>query len=315
MNQSLIPLVDFRKLTEQRQIEGTECVFSGRRFFSYGPKALIISRTKDRAIRATDRLYLDRRDSSNITVRDKFTNATYSFPVNIMEPAIRRFSYFKTIDISEKSDLVIKEITPDVERLIRDLYNRQEASRIIYRVRREWSKMIARGSSKLCMMWRINWAAAGTTFISVYCDEPAFLVIKGKYFTGLSNPAHEKLLCMWFNSSPFILAYLGKARITEGTYMDLEEYALDNCPIPDVGKLSQDNCDAINVLWERIKNIQAPSLIEQLETNHPFRAELDDGILKLLGIEDSQQRTLMADRFRRGAYVAIDTLKRTMGKG
>jgi len=83
--------------------------------------------------------------------------------------------------------------------------------------------------------------------------------------------------------------------------------------VPDVGQLTRENCDAINELWERIKNIEVPSLVEQLETNHPFRAELDDGILRLLGIENAKQRTLLAAIFRRGAYVAIEALKQTMG--
>lgn len=312
ITESSIPLVGFGQLTEQRQIEATECVFSGKRFFSYGPKALIICRTKERAIRATDRLYFHGKKGSEIIIRDKVSNATYTFPKRLVMPAIRRFSYFKTLDITKKSDLCIKQITPQVENLIRSLYNKRESSRIIHKIRAEWKKMISRGSAKLCMMWRINWAAKGTTHICVYSEQPAFLVIKGKYFTGLSDSTHEKLLCMWFNSSPFILAILGRARITEGTYMDLEEYALDRCPVPDVGQITKEQHHMINQLWEKIRNIEVPSLIDQLESNHPFRTELDNGILQILGISDLERRTFLANIFRRGVYAAIKALQNTM---
>jgi hypothetical protein len=309
---SSIPLVEFSQLTRHRNIEATECVFSGRQFFSYGLKALITCRTRERAIRATDRLYLDRKKGSKIILRDKVSNSIYTLPAQVVMPAIRRFSYFKSLDITNKSDLCIRKITPEVRTLIRRFYSKQESSRIISKIRAEWGKMISRGSSKLCMMWRINWAATGTTHICVYSEQPAFLVIKGKYFTGLSDPTHEKLLCLWFNSSAFIVACLGRARITEGTYMDLEEYALDRCPVPDVGRITQEQRDMIDQLWEKIRNIEAPSLFEQLESNHPFRTELDDGILQILGISNMEQRTSLANTFRRGAHTAIKTLQQTM---
>jgi hypothetical protein len=312
IEESLIPLVEFGKLTEQRQIDATECVFSGRRFFSYGPKALIVSGTKERAIRKTDRLFLDGKKGSKMILRDKVTNSTYIIPSRIIKPAIRRFSYYRSLDISTTSDFVITKITPEVETLIRSLYSKREATRIINRVRAEWSKMIARGSSGLCMMWRVDWGAVGTTLICVRSETPAFLVIKGKYFTGLTDPTQEKLLCMWFNSSFFITSLLGRARITRGSYMDLEEYAIDRCPVPDVGQLTQEQRHRINQLWERISKIEVPSLIEQLECNHPFRVELDNGLLQILGISDPERRESLATIFRRGIYTAIKALQDTM---
>ena len=308
----LIPLVEFGQLTKERQIEATECVFSGRQFFSYGPKALIISQTKERAIRKTDRLYLDRRKGPNMILRDKVSNSTYTLPSRIVIPAIRRFSYFRSLDITNSSDFCITQITPKVETLIKGLYSTKESKQIIKKVRTEWTNMISKGSSRLCMMWRVDWGAAGTTLICVRSETPTFLVIKGKYFTGISDPLHEKLLCMWFNSSFFIVAILGRARITRGTFMDLEEYALDRCPVPDVGQLTQEQCNMINQLWEKIRNIEVPSLIEQLESNHPFRAELDDGILQILGISNAERRTFLTNIFRRGAYTAIKALQHTM---
>jgi hypothetical protein len=309
---SVIPLIEFGVLTEKSGIKATECVFSGKQFFSYGPMALIVCQTRDRAIRATDRLYLDSRDGSNVTFRDKVSNSAYTFSSEIVMPAIRRFSYFSSLDITGKSDFCITRITPDVETLINHLYNRRESSRIIHRVREEWTKMVSRGSSKLCMMWRVDWAAAGTTLICVRHDRPVFLVIKGKYFSGISNMVHEKLLCMWFNSSPFIVAYLGRARITRGSYMDLEEYALNRCPVPDLTQLTSQQCKMIDDLWEKIKDIEVPSLIDQLESNHPFRTELDDGLLLIMGISDPKQRAVLASIFRRGAYSAIRALRDTM---
>ncbi len=161
-------------------------------------------------MRSTDRLFLDHKEGSNLILRDRISDSIYSIPENIVMPAIRRFSYFQNLDIAKESDVCIKVVRPEVETLIRSLYNSSDSSRIIFKLKAEWAEMITRGSSRLCMMWRIDWAAVGTTLICVRNDEPTFLVIKGKYFKGLSGPTHEKLLCLWFNSSAFILSYLGR---------------------------------------------------------------------------------------------------------
>ncbi len=72
--------------------------------------------------------------------------------------------------------------------------------------------------------------------------------------------------------------------------MDLEEYALDRCPVPDLRHLSKEKCKQIDELWEKLKSINVPSLLEQLEGSHPFRLELDDGLLQILGIDDQEQK-------------------------
>jgi type I restriction-modification system DNA methylase subunit len=300
VDRSTIPLIDFAKLTKSAGVEATECVFSGRDFSSYGPKALVISSTRERSIRQeTDRLFLDRIEGTNIVVRDRISGATYRIPASMTVPAIRRFSYLRSLDVTGESDLCVAQITSEIARLVTSYYGKEEAQRILKKLYSEWSGMVSRGSSRLCMMWRVDWAARGTTLICVRHEKPAFVVIKGKYFTGIRNATQEKLLCMWFNSSPFVASYLGRARITRGTYMDLEEYALDRCPVPDLSKLTQTDCDSIEELWQKISRTQVPSLVEQLRDGNAFRRELDEGMLRILGISDQQERERLSNIFQR----------------
>ncbi len=313
IDKSTIPLIQFGQLTTTAGIEATECVFSGRNFSSYGPKAVIVSRTRQRSIKQeTDRLFASRTTADKVVAQDRVTSSVYEIPTSIMVPAIRRFSYLKSLDVSDESDFCVAEITPLIERLIQTYYPPHEADQILRRLRKGWSQMVTRGSSRLLMMWRVDWAAKGTAFICVRHEQPAFVVIKGKYFTGISNAAQEKFLCLWFNSSPFIVSYLGRARITRGTYMDLEEYAMDRCPVPDVSKLTEKDFQAIEALWEKLSKRKVPSLLEQLESPASFRLELDDGVLRILGISDPAERLHMVERFQNGAYSAIKALANTM---
>lgn len=306
-------LINFGELTARTKIEATECVFSGKDFSSYGPKALVISSARERAIRqATDRLFVDHIESSKIVVRDKVTKSIHEIPVSIISPAIRRFSYLKSLDVTGDSDLVVTRITPKIAKLVTSLYGQKESQKILRKLYSDWNQMVTRGSSRLSMMWRVDWAAKGTTLICVRNEQPAFVVIKGKYFTNISTASQEKLLCLWFNSSPFIVSYLGRARITRGTYMDLEEYALDRCPVPDFSKLTQDDYNAVDELWQKVSKIEVPSLLEQLSTHSTFRMDLDEGLLKILGISDAPERRRLAEIFQKGAYAAIHALSLSM---
>ena len=316
VKKSAIPLIDFSELTSKAGIEATECVFSGRNFSSYGPKALVISSTKERSLRQkTDRLFVDHIDSKRITAQDRISGSKHEIPTSITVPAIRRFSYLKSLDVTGESDFCVTKITPEIASLVLSYYGREVGNKTLRKLRSEWEDLVLRGSSRLLMMWRVDWAAKGTTLICVRHEKPAFVVIKGKYFTGISHPVQEKLLCMWFNSSPFILSYLGRARITRGTYMDLEEYAMDKCPVPDVSNLSEEDNEAIENLWQKVSRMEVPSLVKQLANPSSFRKELDDGLLKILGISDQEERHRMATLFQKGAYSAIDTLSKTMRPG
>ena len=316
LKKSTVPLIDFGELTSKAGIEATECVFSGRDFSSYGPKALIISSTKERSIRQkTDRLFVESISSKRIIARDRISGSKVEIPTSITVPAIRRFSYLKSLDVTGESDYCTTKITSETAKLVISYYGRRDGNTILRKLHSEWDGMVSRGSSRLCMMWRVNWAAKGTTLICVRHEQPAFVVIKGKYFTGIPNPIQEKLLCMWFNSSPFVLSYLGRARITEGTYMDLEEYAMDRCPVPDVSNLSEEDSKAIENLWRKVSKMEVPSLVSQLAGPSTFREELDDGLLKILGISNQEERRRMASLFQKGAYSAIQALSKTMGGG
>ncbi len=94
--------------------------------------------------------------------------------------------------------------------------------------------------------------------------------------------------------------------------MDLEEYALDLCPVPDLSHLTAQSKLDIENLWNRLRSLKVPSLVEQLEGSHPFRTELDDGLLRILGISDEEQRGKMISAFRKGALTVIKSLQQTM---
>jgi len=97
--------------------------------------------------------------------------------------------------------------------------------------------------------------------------------------------------------------------------MDLEEYALDRCPVPDLTKLTETDRSFVEELWERVSKIEVTSLIDQLREGVPFRRELDEGLLKLLGVSDKQERSRLATSFEKGAYAAINALLQSMVGG
>jgi hypothetical protein len=85
--------------------------------------------------------------------------------------------------------------------------------------------------------------------------------------------------------------------------------------LPDPSALSSEDWALVDRLWDRVGRVRLKSLTEQLGDGDPFREQLDDGLLELVGIATQPERTRLAVSFRRGAFGAIRALRGAMGTG
>jgi hypothetical protein len=285
-------------------------------FSFYGPKALLICRSAEGAGQV-DRLMIDDEGQRAVTARDRMTGKTYKVPAANLRPALRSISDFSQMDVTAKTDLSIVGNPEVLEEIFRDIYGRKEAQRFLARVRlkNKWTNRVGESSSRLLLFRRGNLSASGTRLISFWSREPVLQAGVNYAVKGAVDETTEKLLCLWFNSTPFIIRLLGQASVTEGAFVTLEGFGLARLPIPQTKTISPRERAAIADAFARLGQVKFPSLLEQLATHHPSRVELDEAVLHLLGVSASNERERLAQSMREGAAAAIHRLMATMGGG
>jgi hypothetical protein len=97
-----------------------------------------------------------------------------------------------------------------------------------------------------------------------------------------------KILCSYFNSIITLVQILLYKSETQGDYFELMKSDWSIIKIIDVDKLTQLERKMLLELFNRISNIEFPSILEQLEKRFWARVELDKTILKILGFYDEE---------------------------
>jgi len=315
-----IPLARFGELEKSLGVYVTRWVLGSEHFSYYGSKALIACREEARAIRDIDRLIYHESTSTSIRLRDRIGGHIYSFPTASAKRALRRFSFLMSPDITSQVDFVVGRPSTTLEEALTAMYGRSEARCYLARIQAvskkyphgRWIGRVEEGSSRMCIARRLNLAAPGTTVISCWSEEPVFLATDGYLIKGIEDQLYEKLLCLWFNSSLFLLLMLGGLTITQGSWIKIEEFNLSELPVPNYIPFTEEQKATIESLWREVSRTRWPSLMEQL-ADQPSRAALDEGILFLIGVTDAEERIRIGGNIRRGILSTIQALRRTMG--
>ena len=312
-----VPLVPF----ESTGITLKRWILGGGWLEHYGSKALFGYRGENRAIKETDRLIYENDESSSVVLRDRIGGHVYKYPKSRTVPALRRFSYVPSFDVTLHTDVAVAEFDEELRVILTALYGKSSAEKYLGRMSKtvrktaggRWSALVRKGMTTLAFAGRLNWAAPGTTVICCRSEKPILLAAYGFMVKGFRDTRVEKLTCLWFNSTPFLLQLMDKLTITGGTWVRMEEYVLYPLRFPDTTAFSERDWTLVEELYDALKNLQWPSLVEQLK-DHQIRRDLDDGMLRLLGIEDARRREQIGRTIRRGVEVAINALQETMRK-
>lgn len=311
---SSVHLIKLKELFE-RGVVVTEVYHGEYRPLRVGPKAILGSRTRERAIKSIDRMVLDSTKGTKIQFVDRMNpEAKYQFPKTNLAVSIRRFSYLNSFDITNKTDFIVAETSPYLDKAMQAFYSQTESRRHLRNIKRAgWRKIIRRGSARTNIVARANLAAPGTMWLAYRSDEPAFLAgAYGYNVKGFQDEKEEKLFTMWFNSSMALIELLGKATITEGSWVKLEKFTSERITMPDPKKLTKKQWQRIEKLWDDLKQETVPSLMGQLEDGDPVREHLDEGLFRVLGLPHTEAQAA-GTILRRGALSAIRMLVKTMG--
>jgi len=228
-----------------------------------------------RAIKKVDQWIVKGVDRKLLTIENRFTKEELKVPINVLDRGLRRPARTNKLDITQILDYVITAKFEKVERLLKN------PSAL-----KEWRDYVKPRLANLLISRRFDISAPGTILIAYHSLVPAVGVdmwnIKG------IPEADAKILSLWLNSTPYLLATIVHRTETRGAWMKLHEYALQESLILNPNALSEGDRRILLEIYDKTKDQPFPSLLQQLKAKFALRVEIDKAVLRVLGFGDDE---------------------------
>lgn len=281
-------LTDFIKIINKRNLEKIFNLsnFRIREGFHTSPAGLsqltFVTRriSKERTSRAF--LILCKEKENSILVRLKNTPLTFNIPISYTFPALRSLTNFSNFYINKKKDYFIKKSFKEFNKII-------GFSKWNKNVKFNWEKIsieCLNAGSYLYVARRFRPNSKNTHFFAFYSDfkfvaSDAFKIIQ-------ADKKESKIQSLLLNSVVTLVnIILYKGQTTEG-YADIRGSDLSLFNTINSQKLTNHELDLLNTLFEKIKSVDFPCILEQLKEKFWARVELDITILKILKFSNKE---------------------------
>jgi hypothetical protein len=259
-----------------------------REGFHSSPKGMselvYITRPLDKSRTARAFLILDREEENNIYFTVKKTNLKFKIEKEKTMPALRTLTGVKSLDLYNNHDYIISDEFNRFDQIL-TLSRWKEKKHFKWDlIRRE----IERKKTYLALSRRINPYSINTSFLAIFSkfkfipSDGAFKIFKVK------DENDAKILALNFNSILYLTQFFRNKEETTGQFSTIRSDDLVLIDILNIDKLLSKEKQILLYLFEKLKNVEFPSIIEQLETRFWARVELDKTILKILGFSDEE---------------------------
>jgi hypothetical protein len=211
--------------------------------------AFILS-SERHALKKDDRWILKEINENSILVKDRLVDVEIVVPKKSIIPALRRPSGLQSIDISPEIDwAIISRFSGDEPFFLKSLV--EKGNSISFYVKK-WRDYLESRRTNFAVSRRFNLSAQNNramAFYSELCFSPCkmFWAIQG-----LKND-DSKILALWFNSTINLSQILSKRAETEGAFMGIDLYILQEFLVLNPMTLSEtqknqlvavfDNCE------------------------------------------------------------------------
>ncbi len=311
---SRLPIVKFAEL-RRRGIVYRGRLMKARHFAELGASALFACRQEERALRLIDRLYLESQSADKTTFRDRISGATIDYSSREVVPALRRFAYVPNLDITTSSDFCVKVVGDPLRDSLESIYGKEDGVRKWKHLKNRgfWEQVVDGNSARLIAAQRLNLAAPGTTMLCCWSATPVFLASPNYMAEGFQSTREEHFFCMWLNSSLGVLQVISATASTQGSWVRMERFTVDQISLPDYSRFTEDDWVRSEQLWAGVSKTPLPSLLEQVSTDNSARKRLDDGLLQLMGIEGADGRKRIGQAVREGIKRVLESMRKAMG--
>jgi hypothetical protein len=242
---------------------------------------LIVNTREDRALKSSDIWLLSKISSKSIEFHHRANpNVKFHIPLKVVRRTLRRPSGVNRIDVTEELDYVV------IENWDRSEFTRfQDAigTKLTDSLLRSIKSDTDRRFGNLFLVRRMNLSAPHTNALAFYSSVEA---APTKLMWSINIPDEQsKILVTYLNSSINLLQTLLFRAETEGAFMELSGYILDDFLVIDSQKLGSKERKILLDVFDKTRNIKFPSILDQLKNKHPSRRLIDTAWLNVLGYE------------------------------
>ena len=295
-------LVSFSSIAEVQRIDLEHLKFKDFHGF--------IMFNEERAVKRIDAWIADKVTKDKLIAKHRTIETKVEIPMRVLERGLRRNSNVKSMDVSEVSDYLILSHFEGIENLARVFLMDKDLSFLSSKID-EWRRKFEARKSHLLLARRFDISAPGTCLLAFYSSAP--IVGVDMWCIREIHGDHAKILALWLNSSFCILQFLLLRTETRGAWMKIHDYMLDKLRVPDFTKLSEGKKKVLLETFDKIKDSEFPSILDQLKQKHPARKLIDQTWLEVLGYQGNKEEIL--DKLYGSLATEIELLKKMMAEG
>jgi predicted RNA methylase/frataxin-like iron-binding protein CyaY len=273
-----------RRPTLFKKLEETEIRFPHSFRPTGASEVLTITKKTDES-RIKRALLLSIGEGENfIEVEIKHTNIKFKIPTKKLQYLLRTITGVGKLELTkEMMDYLIIEKYDEFDRIVK----------LSKEPNLKWNRKLEEtinGNLKTlttcCIPDKINLVSPNTKLIAFHSNKK-FVVGSTICAFLTKNIESSKLMTLFFNSVISLAQILQYKSETQGAYtrMTIEDWL--QFKILDVSKLEKERKILLE-LFEKLKDVEFPSILEQFEKRFWARVELDKTILKILGFSDEE---------------------------
>jgi predicted RNA methylase len=263
-------------LTSKEMLEGFHASPAGLSQLVFIINPIDKSRTKKNVLLILNKIEDDFVKAECLQLKKEFKIEKYK-----VVPAIKTLTGIKTMNITSSHDFLIIDNFKNFQDLI-------HLSK--WKGKFDWNEVKKRMEGKathVAILHRINIFSKNTYFISCFSENLFYTTHAFNIFPNKSKE-ESRFLCLFFNSVVGILQILTLMKETTGEYIEFMQTDLEEFKVLKFETISQTEKEFTNMIWDKISNIEFPSILEQFQKRFWARVELDKTILRLLGFSDEE---------------------------
>ena len=227
-------------------------------------------------------LVFEKEDHDSVHFKLKPINEPLKIEREKLKKGLKTITGINRIDITQLNDYIILDAFKDLKKVL--TLSKYGKSKI------NWEKVKVEARKKstfITVFRRFNPFSPNTALLSVY-SEKAFIPTDAFKILKCEDKETAKIFCLYLNSTISLLKLLSNGQQTTGQYSDIKNTDLSLFEIIDPNKLLKKEKQTLLSLFEKLKDVEFPSIIEQVEKRFLARVELDKTILSVLGFSDEE---------------------------
>lgn len=228
-------------------------------------------------------LIFEKETKDHLIAKIKNSEIKFKIEKEKVSPALRTLTNIKCFDITKTHDYIIQNEFKGFEKIlaISKWKNKGEF---------KWNDVKANVQKKetylaVARRFRPN---SDNTHHFAFCATKKFLSPHTFKLLRVNTTEESKINCLFLNSVVTLVNITVLREQTTEDFSDIMESDLTLMRIIDVSKLSLGDKEILLSLFDKLRNIEFPSIIEQLKTSFWARTELDKTILSILGFSDEE---------------------------